>query len=197
MADWFKDLGSTFSKIGSEVRSGANELRKVAGIGVGKVKVELEGHDFHPGDTIRGKVTVALDEDTDAKRLVVGLGGSRKKVSYSKGSDGRPTQSTHDETVYELERELDGERSYRTGEYPFELVVPTDATSRPEITTEGIVGAHEHHLARVRVPRYPLEAQRQGRCRRFRHRALTEIAEPSSRAGFASSMMSAPAKGDA
>jgi hypothetical protein len=140
MADWFKDLGSTFSKIGSEVRSGANELRKVAGIGVGKVKVELEGHDFHPGDTIRGKVTVALDEDTDAKRLVVGLGGSRKKVSYSKGSDGRPTQSTHDETVYELERELDGERSYRTGEYPFELVVPTDATSRPEITTEGIVG---------------------------------------------------------
>lgn len=140
MADWLKDIGDKFSQIGAGVRSGADELRKVAGIGVGSMSLTLDRYDFTPGDKVTGKITLALEEPLDGKRLVVGMVGSRKRIGYEKGTDGRTTQSSHTEKVYEFERQLDGEHSYQTGEYDFELVVPDDASPQSGIDADGLVG---------------------------------------------------------
>jgi hypothetical protein len=138
------EAGPTLSKVGAGlgegVRSGTSTLKKTVGIGVGTVHVDLEGHTFSPGDTIVGTVRLSLAEDTEAKRLVVALMGTRDKLDYGKDVSGRRVQQRHTETVFDHERELDGARTYRAGEYRFELTVPDDAATGTRIETGGIVG---------------------------------------------------------
>jgi hypothetical protein len=157
--DLFKKFGDKFSKLGKEirtqagptlskvgagigegVRTGASAIKKTAGIGVGTIGIDLAKHTFSPGDTITGTVRLSLTEDTDAKRLVVALLGTRDKLDYGKDASGRRVQQRHTETVFEHERELDGARSYRAGEYSFELTVPDDAATANRIETGGLAG---------------------------------------------------------
>ena len=156
MATWYEKVGSEISKIGKEVGKGAkvaaievgkgakaaaNEVRKTVGVGVGELKLDLEKLHYHPSDSVLGKLNLNLSEATDAKRLVVGLRGSRQKTSYSKGAGGKQSQDTHDELVHEFEIELAGEQAFEAGVYDFELHIPTDAIEvKPEIRADGLLG---------------------------------------------------------
>ena len=114
-----------FSKFGKK-------LRTTVGVGVGSMSLSLEKHAFDPGDRIRGTVKLELSEPLEAKRLVVKLTGTQKR----KTRDG-----TSNQTIYNSDRELDGKRTYRNGEsFDFELVVPSDADSRPQINDAGVIG---------------------------------------------------------
>jgi len=135
--DWLKEVGGAFSKVGEGVRSAADEARKTVGIGVGQVSLALSRHDFRPGDTITGTVTLALSEPTEAKRVVVALTGSRKNLRYTT-SGSQTSQSVHHEQVYEHERELAGAGEYQTQQFAFELTVPTDDPER--VDADGVVG---------------------------------------------------------
>ena len=138
--DWLRDVGEAFERIGRGAKAVADDVRKVVGIGVGTIKLELQQLDYTPGDVILGELRLQLSEPTDAKRVVVALVGTRDKTTYDK-VDGRRIPRTHTETVYELEREVGGEARYLDEVLPFELVVPSDATApRPEITSDGWVG---------------------------------------------------------
>lgn len=118
--DWLKDAGDVFSRLGQGLKSATEEARKAAGIGLGSIAVALDRHELAPGDAVTGKVVLGLNEPVEANRLVVALIGTQRM-------DGAT-----DETVFELEHELDGPGSYRVGEYPFDLGIPEDAVSGPE-----------------------------------------------------------------
>lgn len=139
--DWLKDVGAAFERIGRGAKNVADDVRKVVGIGVGSIHLELARFDFSSGDAIEGRLRLALSEPTDAKRVVVALTGTRDKTTYDKDIDGRRVRRTFSETVYKLERELGAAGSYHDELLPFKLVVPGDAVRpNPDIRSEGWVG---------------------------------------------------------
>lgn len=117
--DWLKDAGDVFSRIGSGLKSATEGARKAAGIGVGSIAITLDAYELGPGDSVTGKVVLGLNEPVEASRLVVALIGTHQM------------QGATEETVFELEHELDGARTYRGGEYTFDLGIPDDAVSSP------------------------------------------------------------------
>lgn len=117
--DWLKDAGDVFSRLGQGLKSATDEARKAAGIGIGSIAVALDRYDFAPGEAVTGKVVLGLNETVEAERVMVALVGTQRM-------DGAT-----DETVFELEHELDGTGSYRVGEYSFDLGIPDDAVSGP------------------------------------------------------------------
>lgn len=157
--DLFDKLNSGFSRLGKQVRSGAKELhhglKQTAGIGVGTLQLSLDRFEYRPGDTVAGSVKLALTEPMNADRLVVKLIGTRQRVSYSKNAAGGQSQTTHTESLCELERELDGSRSYLNESYSFELAIPSDIDKSAKIVDNGVLGdvarvvqsvASAHHL---------------------------------------------------
>lgn len=129
--DWLKEAGKAFTKIGEGVVSATSraveEARKTAGIGVGEVAIELDRYKLHPGDSVTGKVKLALNEEVVADRLMVALVGTRR-------GDGDA-----DETFFELDHELAPGGTFMTGEYPFDIEVPGDAIT-PTPSSEGFIG---------------------------------------------------------
>lgn len=142
--DLFSKLNSGFTRLGKQVRDGAKDLhhglKKTAGIGVGTLQIALDRFDFRPGDTVAGKVKLELTEAMDAERLVVRLIGTRERVSYEKNATGRQSQTKHTETLCDIERELDGARSYLDQDYRFELAIPSDLDKGAKITQDGVLG---------------------------------------------------------
>jgi sporulation-control protein spo0M len=87
----------------------------VFGLGEGKVDLILEKHSFTPGDVIKGKVVLELNQPKKAKELRVVLLAER--VVYRSGK--RRTQTVHRAPVV-----LDREKEYTSGEYNFEITLP-------------------------------------------------------------------------
>lgn len=114
--DILKGAGRLFGKIGDRVKQAS---KQVTGIGLGTIRIGLERTRFAPGDTITGKVTLALPEPVDGKQLVIGVrAGQRAPL------EGRTT-------IYKFEQELGGARTYETGELAFELHLPAEAANVP------------------------------------------------------------------
>ena len=129
--DWFKEASKAFSRIGEGVvtatSKAVDEARKTAGIGVGEVAIELDRYKLHPGESVKGTVKLALNEEVEADRLVVSLVGTRR----GDGDD--------DETFFELTHELSGHDTYSGGEYEFDIQIPDDAIT-PTPSSEGFIG---------------------------------------------------------
>ena len=142
--DIFNKLNAGFTRLGKQVRAGAKELhhglKQTAGIGVGTIHVALERFDFRPGETVAGSVKLTLTEPMDAERLVVRLVGTRERVSYEKNAVGGQSQARHTENLCDIERELDGSRSYLDESYSFELALPADIDKGAEVTANGVLG---------------------------------------------------------
>lgn len=97
------------------------------GLVPGKLTLDVKGRTFAPGDAIRGRVTLQLAEEGEARRLVVMLEAKQRAVGLAPGRRGIALSYRKDK-VWKFELELDGERVYRTGlTYPFELMVPDGA----------------------------------------------------------------------
>ena len=167
MAKWYEKVGSELSRLGKEAGKGAaiaarevgkgakvaaSEVKKTVGIGVGDIKINLSAREFKLGETITGSLELELNEEMSAKKLVIGLVGTRKKISYSTSASGSKTQETHTETVHDFEIELGGERDYETESFEISLPVPTEAVKRePEIKTGGVLGDVARVVASVKA----------------------------------------------
>ena len=142
--DLFNKLNAGFTRLGKQVREGAKDLhhglKQTAGIGVGTMQVSLERFDFRPGDVVAGTVKLALNEPMDADRLVVRLVGTRERVSYEKSPTGGQSQTKHTEKLCDLERELDGSRSYLNEGYSFELALPRELDKSADVAQGGVLG---------------------------------------------------------
>lgn len=97
------------------------------GLVPGKVTLDVKGRTFAPGDAIRGRVTLSLQESSEARRFVVMLEAKQRAVGLAPGRKGLAL-SYQKNTVWKFELNVDGERVYRDGlTYPFELMVPDGA----------------------------------------------------------------------
>jgi len=103
----------------------------VFGFGKKEIEVTLDGYNYSPGETIKGKATVNLKNPVEARQLKVVLLG--KSTTTRIGGDmNRGTQ-----TFEYFQMPLDGEKTYTRGEYRFEIKIPADIL-RP--TPKGILG---------------------------------------------------------
>src|ERR1051325_5859935 len=98
--DLLKKAGGLFSKLGSQIKQ---TTKQVTGLGRGTVRLELDRTRVAPGDTLRGKVVLALPESIDAKRLVVSLRAHQRTVELEARNGVRTPGSTNRE-ISRLER---------------------------------------------------------------------------------------------
>ena len=131
--DLIKKASGLFSKIGSTLKQ---TTKQVTGIGRGTVRLELERTKVAPGDTLRGKVVLALPESVDAKALVVSLRAHQRTVEIQRRDGIRTPVSTRSE-IFCFDQELGGAQAYDSRTVAFELVVPPDALDK-----QAAAGAH-------------------------------------------------------
>jgi hypothetical protein len=117
-----------------------SSLGSIVGIGVGSMELMLVKNAFTAGETIHGRLKLALMRPTDAKRLVVGLRGTRERLTTVRDSRGHKTQERQTETVYEFEQQLDGKRSYQGEAYDVHLPIPADAVPARVAPPDGKLG---------------------------------------------------------
>lgn len=131
--DLLKKAGGFFSKLGAQVKQTS---KQVTGIGRGTVRVELERTKVAPGDSIKGKLVLALPEPVDAKRLVVSLLAKQRSVEIQT-RNGTRTSVSNTAVIYHFDLDLGPSKSYESESIPFELPVPTDALDK-----QAPVGSH-------------------------------------------------------
>jgi hypothetical protein len=116
-------------------------LGSIVGIGVGSMELQLIKTGFTAGETIHGRLKLGLTRSTEAKRLMVGLRGTRERITTVRDSRGHKTQERQTETVYEFEQQLDGKRAnYQHDAYDLHLPIPADAVAPKIQPPEGKLG---------------------------------------------------------
>ncbi|MBU2100630.1 hypothetical protein KKB11_05345 [Candidatus Micrarchaeota archaeon] len=102
------------------------------GFGKGKIEIILEKYNFKPGETIKGKLKLKMNKPTKAKALKVTFAGIKntRNSGITIGNQPRNKNNSTTEYVHKFEMPLDGEKEYSSGEYDFEILVPSDILSR-------------------------------------------------------------------
>jgi len=123
--------------------------------GSDKITITLEKYDYKPGERIKGKVNLNLKKSTKARKLEVGLFGERKE--RYRDHDGK----THikNVTIFSFSIPLCSEGEYMVGEYPFEIVIPSNILSTDNRSNiEGKLGTVVDVLSTLSGQRYyPIE----------------------------------------
>ena len=131
----------------------------------GKVEIVLEKMSFNRPDTLKGKVTLNLNEPKDSNGMRLRLWGE-KKVPYT-NAQGRT--STRTESVYEFKTDLDVAKLYPAGDsvFEFELQIPAAPQQDQSIASQvaqGVVLAQQmmnnpnNAITTQKPPRWYLEA---------------------------------------
>lgn len=91
----------------------------------GKITINLNKFDFAAGEIITGTINLKLKKPVQAKSLSVKLIGERNVATNVNGQ-----KKTSTETVFELEKIIDGEKMYMVSDqnYEFEIKVPLNIT---------------------------------------------------------------------
>jgi hypothetical protein len=129
-----KNAGRFLRKLGGQVKDTAQAAgsqisktaKQVTGLGRGAVKLELDQVKAPPGGTLAGRVTLALSEPVEAKRLVVSLRARQKHLTVSRDASGKSIGTSHSD-VYKFDLELGGAKQYTSESFSFELTIPPDA----------------------------------------------------------------------
>jgi hypothetical protein len=98
------------------------------GFGKGKIELKLEKLNYHPGETIKGTLSLELKEPVQARELRVIFAGlkrtSRTNVSFGQGAS--VSSRSRSDFVHRFKMQVDGEKEYLGGSYPFEIAIPSD-----------------------------------------------------------------------
>lgn len=95
------------------------------GLGVGKLDLHLEQHDFDAGDWLNGQIVLRLKESVQASKLVVRLIATQRRRERRRDAQGNERMVNTTATIFETELEVAGEGTYAAGEeYEFEMRVP-------------------------------------------------------------------------
>jgi len=111
----------------------------VFGLGKGKIELQLEKYNLHPGDTIKGTVTLKLKKPVHARALKILFFGEQitNTTSLQGNAVHRNTSITY---VYKFEMPLDREKDYFNENYSFEITIPKDILQRTSATPQGTIG---------------------------------------------------------
>jgi len=112
-----------------------------------QITIDLEKYDYTPGESIKGTVKVNLKKPVEGRKLYVELIGRQVQrqsgisvANVAMGSSRASSRSSY-RIVYKFDMPLGSEKTYHTGEYPFEIKIPADilqTTTAP--TAEGKLG---------------------------------------------------------
>ena len=133
----------------------------IFGLGLGKMQVNLEKYNFVEGETIKGKISFNLKKPTQARAVKVGIYAKQKQRTRRPASTNRnvgPSTTTETITVYDFDQQLDGEKEYMNGDYPFEIKVPTGVLAARPQAPDGALGTVVKTLAYLGPQkRYPIQ----------------------------------------
>jgi hypothetical protein len=101
------------------------------------IDILIEKYNYSPGETVKGKVVLKLKKPTKAKQLKVGLIAERK-IRETQVISGKTSIRERNEIAYRFEMPLDGEKEYFSGEYNFEIKIPTSLAQAN--LPEGVAG---------------------------------------------------------
>lgn len=139
MADWKKLLDAAVSgakAAGESVAQAADDARKVAGIGVGEIAINIDGPAYR-GEALRGWIKLTLPDPIAAKRLVIALRAKRTRIPVEnlRHKQASPLQF---ENVFDVAVDVEGERTYESDStYAFSIDVPD---KEPEDDVGGLIG---------------------------------------------------------
>ncbi len=115
----------------------------VLGIGEGKIEITTEKQSYAPGEKLKGKVTLTLNQPKKARELRILFYGERRvkgPTMYTAGSSNRGNV----ERIYPQDIQLAGEQEYPAGasEYDFEFTLPSPQRITPQADNPlaGMVG---------------------------------------------------------
>lgn len=146
-----KKAGGAVVKVGAQAGGAVVKAGQQVVSGRGTLTVSLERDRVAPGDEVRGKLTLAVDEPIEGKRLIVRLRASQRAVDVHRTAGVR-TVGTSKVTLYEFEKELGGARRYGAEELTFTLVVPRDAVARQAPAPGGKLGDVARAVSSVVAP---------------------------------------------
>jgi len=121
-----KKAGGLFSKLGTTLKQ---TTKQVTGLGRGTVRLELDRTKAAPGETLRGRVTLALIEDVDARRLIVSLHAHQRTIEIQR-RDGQRISVSNRSEIFRLDHELAGAKRYTSETLAFSIPVPPDALDK-------------------------------------------------------------------
>ncbi|EDM76466.1 hypothetical protein PPSIR1_00867 [Plesiocystis pacifica SIR-1] len=138
--DWKKLLDTAAEKAGEGLkvageglRTATDEARKVAGINVGTITLKPSRTSYSLGDTIAGTVELNLTEPIPARRLVVALVATRKRMTAQRGSDGRVAPVQRTETLVDHQVDVEGEQSFVSGRHRFAIHIPDSIEAKVDV----------------------------------------------------------------
>lgn len=136
VADWKKLLDDAVGQLGEAAQAAgqglwqvAGEAGKVVGIGVGSIEVRTARSTHRLGETIRGVVSLRLQEPVEASALTVVLRATRR----TRVRGGGQGAAVEDEVIHEFSVALGGEQVYESGEHEFALELPRELEARAEV----------------------------------------------------------------
>ncbi|MFZ2303472.1 MAG: hypothetical protein WAV98_01620 [Minisyncoccia bacterium] len=92
----------------------------------GDIVITPEQYNYHPGETIRGTVSLKLKKPTQANKFSISLKGEKISTTWRTDSKGSSYQSQDKVTIYQFELPLDGQKEYAEAQYPFEIIIPVN-----------------------------------------------------------------------
>jgi hypothetical protein len=117
----------------------------VFGFMKGSMEIKLPKHNYVPGETVKGQLTLELKKATKARKLTITLFG--QEIVRRRVTDSRGTHYDNDYiTLCDVTIPLDGEKEYKKGQWDFSVPIPTDVLSRnprPEGTLGKVVDTME------------------------------------------------------
>lgn len=135
---WFKTLEQGVDRVTTEALRVADGARKVAGIGVGTISLELDRSHVHLGDRVEGRLRLALSEPTEATAVRVRLRATRQRTSLSARSNGRAAPVRRTETLHDFTAEVGGPGRYKDESFDFSVQLPTELETN--IEADGLIG---------------------------------------------------------
>jgi len=102
----------------------------VFGFGKGKLYLTVDKDVYQPGEMITGKVDLQLKKHYTARDLTVRLLGQEVTRRQVRDSNGRYRTQESRRTFCDESVHIGGEGEYQIGQWPFQLLIPTDALQR-------------------------------------------------------------------
>lgn len=92
----------------------------------GDIVITPEKYSFHPGETIRGTVSLKLKKPTQANKFSISLKGEQTSTTRQYGGNTGVSQQQTKNVIYQFELPLDGQKEYAEDQYPFEIIIPVN-----------------------------------------------------------------------
>ncbi len=105
----------------------------------GKMAINLDNSEFHPGDEVKGTLILTTKHPVKARSLEVRVYGYRE-VRRKDPMDPTKTETVR-ETIFDFPRTLDTEKDYSSKEYPFAIPLPSSLYGGKMPKLDGALGA--------------------------------------------------------